>query len=335
MIKYLLSLFAIVFFAFLFLASSNQKYVADPAWGTSIDIAKNEDMGFFYIRYEHSIYEIPDVNWSLAHQTVLNKCKAWGYKGMLFDKKGERECMKKDKDGNCVKWRVIHRCECVSDTLDVNFAMNENKFNLGSGVAVAPDGYVATSFFVADSARSFRIKGINGSFIRSYKAELAFADKPNDLAILKITDEDFEGFGSEIPYQFANELQAVGTEVFALGYPGLKSFFRDLRLNDGVINAQTGSDGEVRLYQTSLPFQAHFSGGPVFNSSGELVGLTSTQFTFYERYCHATKSSYLKTLTELLSQNKSPSNKPDLSSMSRPEQVEALRNFTFMIERVY
>ena len=335
MIKYLLTLFAIVFFAFLFIASSNQKYTAGSPWDTSVEIAQHEDMGFVYIRYEYSIYDIPNVDWNMAQQTVLNKCKAWGYPGMLFDKKGERECMKKDEDGNCLRFRVIHRCECVNDTLDVNFAKNETKFNLGSGIAVAPGGYVATSFFVADSAKSFRIKGINGSFLRSYEAELAFADKSNDLAILKITDENFEGFGSEIPYQFSTDLQPVGTEVFALGYPGLKSFSRDMRMNEGVVNAQTGAEGEVRLYQTSLPFQAHFSGGPVFNGRGELVGLTSTQFTYYERYCHATKSTYLKTLTDLLPQDKSSTKRPDLSGMSRPEQVEALRNFTFMIERVY
>ncbi|MFZ6052033.1 YecR family lipoprotein [Halocola ammonii] len=335
MIKHLLSALALSFFAILFISSSNEKHIANPVWDTPVDIQQSKDMGFVYVRYEYSIYENPNIDWKLAHQTVLNKCKAWGYPGMLFDKQGERECMKKDKKGNCVRWRVIHRCECVDDTLDVNFAKNVTKFNLGSGVAVADGGYVATSFFVADSAKSFRVKGINGSFVRSYEAQLEFADEENDIAILKITDEDFDGFGSEIPYQFATDLQKVGTEVFALGYPGFKSFSRDMRMNEGVVNAQTGANGEVRLYQTSLPFQAHFSGGPVFNSKGELVGLTSTQFTFYERYCHATKSSYLKTLADLLPQVKRSSKTPDLSSMTRSEQVEALRNFTFMIERVY
>lgn len=334
MIKNLISILTFALFAFLFVASSSEKPVFESDWGVPGDVAQSEEMGYVYLRYEYSKYDQPEIDWNYARQKLLNKCKAWDYTGMLFDSKGERECIRKNDDGMCVRWRVVHRCECVKDTMDINFAVNKKPFTTGTGVAIGNEGFIATSHYVADSASGFTVKGVNGSFIRTYSAEMVLKDKYSDLAILKINDPSFDGFDKPVPFNIATSLQKVGTPVYALGYPSKVFSNTDLRMNEGVVNAQTGAEGEVSLYQTSLPFQAHFSGGPVFNDKGELIGLTSTQFTFYERYCHATKGSYLKTLLDLIAKDSSFAKRPDISSMTRAEQVKVLRDFTVMIDRI-
>ena len=54
---------------------------------------------------------------------------------------------------------------------------------LGSGVVVTSDGYILTNNHVIDSADDIRVEFTDG---RSFKAKLVGADKPSDLALLKI-----------------------------------------------------------------------------------------------------------------------------------------------------
>src|SRR5438094_2954970 len=58
---------------------------------------------------------------------------------------------------------------------------------LGSGVIVSTDGYVLTNEHVVDSANDIRVELTDG---RTLAAKLVGADKPSDLALLKVDATD-------------------------------------------------------------------------------------------------------------------------------------------------
>lgn len=61
-----------------------------------------------------------------------------------------------------------------------------NSISTGTGFAITINGYVVTNYHVIENGTSITIKGVNGNFTKSYKAEVE-KDVQNDLAVLKIT----------------------------------------------------------------------------------------------------------------------------------------------------
>lgn len=64
----------------------------------------------------------------------------------------------------------------------------------GTGFALN-NGYIVTNNHVTDNAKNIVVHGIKGDYNKSYKAEVVGRDKINDLSLLKIKDESFNGFG--------------------------------------------------------------------------------------------------------------------------------------------
>ena len=81
----------------------------------------------------------------------------------------------------------------------------------GTGFALN-SGYVVTNYHVIDNAKSIYIQGVKGDFAKKYKATIIATDKYNDLALLRIVDGSFNGFGS-IPYNVKTSVSDVGEEV--------------------------------------------------------------------------------------------------------------------------
>lgn len=82
------------------------------------------------------------------------------------------------------------------------------------------------------------------------------------------------------------------------------------RLATGTINSLYGIDEDPRVFQISNPLQPGNSGGPLFNYSGELVGivvsgLNAAYFLYYsgivpQNMNFAVKVNYLSTLLDLV-----------------------------------
>lgn len=69
--------------------------------------------------------------------------------------------------------------------------INQGKFG-GTGFALTADGYLVTSYHVIQGADSLLIEGRDQ---QRFRAEPVFTDVAHDLAILRIKDKDFNGFG--------------------------------------------------------------------------------------------------------------------------------------------
>ena len=110
------------------------------------------------------------------------------------------------------------------------------------------------------------------------------------------------------------------------------------KVNDGIISAKSGIADDVRYYQISVPLQPGNSGGPLFDKSGNIIGITSAKLnskavgTEVENVNYAIKSSYLINLYNMLPDAKPISSSNVLASKELQDQVKVLKNYVCLIK---
>lgn len=214
-------------------------------------------------------------------------------------------------------------------TTQNNKISHEHQEWSGTGFALN-NGYVVTNFHVIDNAKTIQIQGIDGDFSVKYNASIIATDKYNDLALLRINDSRFTGFGN-IPYNIKTTLSDVGEEIFVLGYPLTSTMGDEIKLTTGVISSKTGFQGDVSLYQISAPIQPGNSGGPLFDYQGNLVGIVNAKHKGAENVGYAIKTSYLKNLIESSITTSILPNDNQTAGLPLTSKVKSLKNFVYMI----
>lgn len=209
-------------------------------------------------------------------------------------------------------------------------ANGNSSFWTGSGYAIG-NGYIVTNFHVVEDAKSIIVKGIKGNMNDGYTAELVATDKSNDLAVLKIKDSVFRGLGA-VPYSISTRMADVGEDVFVLGYPLTQALGNEIKLTNGIVSSRTGFQGDVSTYQISAPVQPGNSGGPMFDSKGNVIGIVVAGVPGAENVGYAIKTSYLKILIESAGLNIKLPVKNTISSLSLAEKVKRVKNFVYYIE---
>jgi S1-C subfamily serine protease len=200
----------------------------------------------------------------------------------------------------------------------------------GSGFALK-NGYVITNFHVVDGAKSIKVKGVKGNFDKSYDATIVGSDKANDLALLKISDHGFTGFGA-IPYSISSTTADVGEDIYVLGYPLTSTMGDEIKLTNGIISSKTGYQGDVSLYQISAPIQPGNSGGPLFNKKGNVIGIVNAKHTGAENVGYAIKSTYLRNLIESCASSSIIPTSNTVSTLPLTGKVKSEKAFVFFIE---
>ena len=206
---------------------------------------------------------------------------------------------------------------------------NQGSSWTGTGFALK-NGYIVTNNHVVEGASSILVQGINGTTVE-YKAEVVAVDKNNDLALIRINDYRFDGFGS-IPYSIKETLCDVGSDVFVLGYPLTSYMGEEIKLTNGIISSRSGYQGDVTTYQISAPVQPGNSGGPMFDKNGNVVGVVNAGIPGAENVGYAIKTSYLCNLINSSVSNAIIPRNNTISAMSLSEKVKVLRNYTFYIK---
>ena len=200
----------------------------------------------------------------------------------------------------------------------------------GTGFALN-EGCIVTNYHVVENATSIVVIGIKGDSGIEYEATVIATDKINDIAVLRITDRRFTGFGT-IPYKVKTATADVGEDVFVLGYPLTQALGNEIKLTNGIISSRTGFQGDVACYQMSAPVQPGNSGGPMFDNKGNVIGIVVAGVPGAENVGYAIKTSYLKILIESAGLNiQFPANNT-ISTLSLAEKVKRVKNFVFYIE---
>lgn len=144
--------------------------------------------------------------------------------------------------------------------------------SLGSGFLISDDGYVMTNHHVVEGADSVKVT-LNDR--REFTAKVIGSDEQSDVALLKIDAKGLP-FLRMAP---ANATRA-GQWVIAIGSP----FGLDHSVTAGIVSAvgranPYADQRYVPFIQTDVAINQGNSGGPLLNTSGEVVGINSQIFS--------------------------------------------------------
>ncbi|WP_245715532.1 Do family serine endopeptidase [Propionivibrio dicarboxylicus] len=137
---------------------------------------------------------------------------------------------------------------------------------LGSGFIVSPDGTILTNAHVVEDADEVTVKLTDK---REFRAKVLGMDKASDIAVLKIQAENLP----VVQIGKADQVK-VGEWVLAIGSP----FGFENSATAGIVSAKSRSlpdGGYVPFIQTDVAVNPGNSGGPLFNTAGEVIGVNS------------------------------------------------------------
>jgi serine protease Do len=140
----------------------------------------------------------------------------------------------------------------------------------GSGFIISPDGYVVTNNHVVENATEVSVTLDDD---KTLPATIVGTDSKTDLALLKIKE------GGPYPYvEFAKAMPRVGDWVLAVGNP----FGLGGTVTAGIVSARgrdIGAGPYEDFLQIDAPVNRGNSGGPSFNTQGQVVGVNTAIFS--------------------------------------------------------
>lgn len=157
----------------------------------------------------------------------------------------------------------------------------------GSGIVLTSDGIVLTNYHVVDGSTSIRVKASNGE---TYTAKVLGFDQSHDIAVIKL-----EGASGLKTASLDTGAAVLGEKVTAVGQGGgrgtLYKTSGAVTDTDEQITASDGGSGAsaerlTGLVETNAQIVPGYSGGPLLNSDGQVIGMdtaasSSTPITGY------------------------------------------------------
>jgi len=196
----------------------------------------------------------------------------------------------------------------------------------GSGFFITNAGHIVTNAHVVDGADSIQAVFKD----QTLDAEVITMDRATDLAILKVTALENT---DPLPISPSGEAK-LGTSVATVGYPNTDIQGRSLKVSKGEISSLAGIQDDPRFFQISAPIQPGNSGGALFDSSGNVVGIVCAKINapailltmgyIPENVNYAVKSSLLLLLIDTI---------PGLNEMLHEPQGKGTDNFEDTVER--
>ena len=143
---------------------------------------------------------------------------------------------------------------------------------IGSGLIVDEAGTVLTNAHVVDGAHTVIAKLYDGQRV---KVDVLGIDSYSDVAVLRLV-----GVTGKLPFLRLGTADAlrIGQKALVIGNPFGLGFGLSTGIISGLDRFPTGlsiSEPHVPLIQTTAPLNPGDSGGPLINSEGRVVGITT------------------------------------------------------------
>ena len=144
----------------------------------------------------------------------------------------------------------------------------------GSGFIISTGGYILTNYHVIETAHRAGLPIIvelhDG---RMYQAEIVGYDDTSDVALIKIDADNLNAASIG-----DSDNIRVGQSVYAIGNPFGELVFT---MTDGIVSALdrvVSLDRQtINTFQFSAPVNTGNSGGPIFNTHGEVIGIVTAK----------------------------------------------------------
>ncbi len=154
------------------------------------------------------------------------------------------------------------------------FGMTVSGSVSGSGFVISEDGYILTNYHVIEDAYTggyeIKVMFYNGD---TYTAEIKGYERNNDIAVLKIdaTGLNAASLGTSDSLYVGDTVYAVGNPLGELNYS----------MTSGMVSATdrliTTEEGTMTMFQFDAAVNEGNSGGPVYNTSGQVVGVVTAK----------------------------------------------------------
>ena len=142
----------------------------------------------------------------------------------------------------------------------------------GSGVVITTQGHVVTNYHVIEGASDVQVLS-NGQYLQ---AEIVGYDELTDLAVLRVT-EDVEL--SAVKMGDIGQVR-VGDWAIVIGNPLGKQFADTVTIGVvSALNRELEGTSIVKMMQTDAAINSGNSGGGLFNTKGELIGIPSLKYS--------------------------------------------------------
>lgn len=153
-------------------------------------------------------------------------------------------------------------------------SVTTNGEGAGSGMVLRSDGTVLTNYHVVEGSTQIRVTVPGG---QKYTAEVVGHDESHDIAVLKL-----KGASNLATVRLDTDGVKVSEKVLAVGQGGGEGVLyaasglvtatdRSITASDST--ALDSSEELTGLIQTSAPIVGGYSGGPLFDADGEVIGI--------------------------------------------------------------
>jgi S1-C subfamily serine protease len=136
----------------------------------------------------------------------------------------------------------------------------------GTGFVISASGHIITNHHVIDGC----VGDVKGNLTGDAAATLRVvnSDSANDLALLQGPAESFKAFA-----RIRDRTIHSGDSVVAIGFPYHGLLTSDFTVTTGIVSSLSGMLNDTRHLQISAAVQPGNSGGPLLDTSGEIVGM--------------------------------------------------------------
>jgi len=163
---------------------------------------------------------------------------------------------------------------------DIKTKNPEPTSSSGSGFFISSSGHILTNHHVVEGfGDTFSIRSNTG---RNFNAKLIHSIPNSDVTVLQadIKNTPYNGLSSQMS-------SMTGEKITVAGYPMSETLGKEIRVSDGLVNADVGIQDDPTFIQISAPIQPGNSGGPIVDSKLNAIGIATSSLRsirMLERY---------------------------------------------------